>query len=55
MIEQSAKGEAAGVHPRTTRAEDANWGKDKYGKRPSERYGKSGKSGKSAKNQKKAA
>ena len=39
-----AKCEAAGVHPRTTRAEYANWCKDKYGKTPSERFGKNGKS-----------
>ena len=50
-----AKCEAAGVHPRTTRAEYANWCIAKYGKTPSKQFGKSGKSGKSAKNQKKAA
>ena len=41
-----AKCEAAGVHPRTTRAEYANWCKDKYGKTPSQRFGKNGKGGK---------
>ena len=48
-----AKCEAAGVHPRTTRAEYANWCKDKYGKSPSKQFGTSSKSGKSTK--KKAA
>ena len=38
-----AKCEAAGIHPRTTRAEYANWCKDKFGKTPSERFGKNGK------------
>lgn len=37
-----AKCEAAGIHPRTTRAEYANWCKDKFGKTPSERFGKNG-------------
>ena len=44
-----AKCEAAGIHPRTTRTEYANWCKDKFGKTPSERFGKSGKSGTGAK------
>ena len=35
-----AKCEAAGVHPRTTRAEYANWSKAKFGKTPSERFAK---------------
>jgi len=34
-----AKCGAAGIHPRTTRAEYANWCKDKFGKTPSERFG----------------
>lgn len=34
-----AKCEAAGVHPRTTRAEYANWSRSKFGKTPSERFG----------------
>ena len=38
-----AKCEAAGIHPRTTRAEYANWSKAKYGKTPSERFCKGGK------------
>ena len=33
-----AKCEAAGIHPRTTRAEYANWSKAKFGKTPSERF-----------------
>ena len=33
-----AKCEAAGIHARTTRAEFANWCKDKYGKTPSKRF-----------------
>ena len=44
-----AKCEAAGVHPRTTRAEYANWCIDKYGKTPSKQFGTSSKSGKSTK------
>ena len=48
-----AKCEAAGVHPRTTRAEYSNWCIAKFGKTPSKQFGKSGKSGKSTK--KKAA
>ena len=35
-----AKCEAAGVHPRTTRAEYANWCKAKFGKTPSEHFAK---------------
>ncbi len=34
-----AKCEAAGIHPRTTRAEYANWCRAKFGKSPSERFG----------------
>lgn len=34
-----AKCEAAGIHPRTTRAEYSNWSKAKFGKSPSERFG----------------
>ena len=34
-----AKWEAAGVHPRTTRAEYASWSKAKFGKTPSQRFG----------------
>ncbi len=37
-----AKCEAAGVHPRTTRAEYANWCKAKFGETPSERFAKKG-------------
>ena len=40
------KCEAAGIHPRTTRAEYSNWCKAKFGKTPSERFGKSGKGAK---------
>ncbi len=35
-----AKCEAEGIHQRTTRAEFANWCKAKFGKTPSERFGK---------------
>ena len=35
-----AKCEAAGIHPRTTRAEYANWCKAKFGKTPRERFAK---------------
>ena len=48
-----AKCEAAGVHPRTARAEYSNWCVAKYGKTPSKQFGKGSKSGKSTK--KKAA
>lgn len=48
-----AKCEAAGIHPRTTRAEYSNWCVAKYGKTPSKQFGTSSKSGKSTK--KKAA
>jgi len=41
-----AKCEAAGVHPRTTRAEYSNWSKARFGKTPSQRFGKNGKGGK---------
>ena len=44
-----AKCEAAGVHPRTTRAEYSNWCVAKYGKTPSKQFGTSSKSGKSTK------
>ena len=37
-----AKCEAAGIHPRTTRAEYANWCKAKFGETPSERFAKKG-------------
>ena len=39
-----AKCEAAGVHPRTTRAEYSNWCMAKYGKTPSKQFGTSSKS-----------
>ena len=35
-----AKCEAAGIHPRTTRAEYANWCRDKFGKSPSKHFAK---------------
>jgi len=38
-----AKCEAAGIHPRTTRAEYANWCKAKFGETPSKHFGKNGK------------
>ena len=35
-----AKCEAAGIHPRTTRAEYSNWCKAKFAKTPRERFAK---------------